>query len=88
MYKLAKSEKFSHRGEIITPLLTLKNQFGGIAHIDKVNDSYVLYVKSQDGHFVISPYWFMEAIAFTSKHLSVPLTVPIPTTKKSIKKKE
>lgn len=69
MYKKCKSEQFKFRNSIITPLFTLKNEYGNIAHVDKNGNNYYLFIKSKDGDYVQSNQWFEEAIIQTNVYI-------------------
>jgi len=58
-------------GGKITPLATLKDEYGGIAHICMDDHCYVLYVKvsayKDREVFYSATHWFSEAVAVLKK---------------------
>jgi len=50
-------------GSEFTPLLTLKNDHGGVAHIMEDDHCYVLTISAgrKDGRVQMTPWWFGEA---------------------------
>lgn len=49
-------------GAEVTPLVTLKNEYGGISHIIEDDHCYVLINGSDDRPFGMSAWWYPEAI--------------------------
>lgn len=68
MYKLQErptKEIILERGGKMTPFATLKDEYGGIAHICNDDHCYVLYL----GHrgYRLTTHWFKEAVAVLGK---------------------
>ncbi len=65
MYKIQEKTHKSVRtlgGGQLKPLVTLKDEYGGISHIAKDDHCYVLINKNQKtGHYVIVNHWLEEA---------------------------
>jgi len=66
MYKIQKSPDrradLAPNGPTVTPLVTLKDEYGGIAHIIIDDHCYMLITGSRGNNFVRSYHWFAEAI--------------------------
>ena len=58
-------------GGKITPLATLKDEYGGVAQICIDDHCYVLYFRGIDPPYRILTHWFGEAVAVLKK-------MPIP----------
>lgn len=50
------------RGSEVTPVATLKDEHGGISHIIKDDNCYVLVNGSADGGFKMVKHWYPEAV--------------------------
>jgi len=55
-------------GATLYPLVTLKDEHGGIAHIIKDDSCYVLTTGSVGGRVCMTPWWFREAFE-AGRHL-------------------
>ncbi len=66
MYKLQeipdKEAKLNNNSKV-TPLATLKDEYGGISHIIEDDHCYVLINGSEDRPFVMVRHWYKEATA-------------------------
>lgn len=75
MYRQVETDReaFTTQGGRFVPAATLKDQFGGKAHIALDDRCYVLYLQAKspcpDGcldtvvdRYALSPYWFEEAV--------------------------
>ncbi len=51
-----------NNGEVVTPLATLKDQYGGISHIIEDDHCYVLLNGSADRLFAMVRHWYPEAV--------------------------
>lgn len=50
-------------GVIVTPLVTLRDEYGGVSHIIKDDSCFVLINNTDEGGFGMSCYWYPEAAA-------------------------
>jgi len=48
-------------GSIVTPLVTLKDEHGGVSHIIMDDHCYVLINGGKDQYFNMVKYWYNEA---------------------------
>ena len=64
MYKLQeKPEKeFKTKTGIMHPVVTLKDEYGGVGHIAIDDHCYVLYNGSKDGIFKAVRHWYKEVV--------------------------
>ena len=70
MYKIQlKADKSAtmKNGDIVEPLMTLKDEYGGISHIIEDDHCYVLINGSKDRAFDMSKHWYEEAAIALSK---------------------
>jgi len=65
MYKLQVSpdtEATLDNGSIVTPIATLKDEYGGISHIIEDDHCYVLINGSANRDFLMTYHWYQEAV--------------------------
>ena len=65
MYKIqenADEKAVLSNDSVVIPLMTLKDEYGGISHIINDDHCYVLINKSGDGRFSMSRHWYREAV--------------------------
>ncbi len=66
MYKLQESPRLSAKlknGTIVTPIATLRDEYGGISHIIKDDGCYVLLNGSDKSDFYsMVVHWYPEAV--------------------------
>jgi len=76
MYKLMDnpdSVAFLDNGSSITPIATLKDEYGGVSHIIIDDHCYVLVNKlGKSGSFIMTHHWYPEAVDAMK-------TLPTPT---------
>ena len=65
MYVLQKEtdrEAVMKNGSVVTPVATLKDQYGGISHIIEDDHCYVLINGAVDRPFAMVRHWYPEAV--------------------------
>lgn len=65
MYQLQKNpdkEAITNNGSKISPIATLKDEYGGISHIATDDHCYVLFNGSADRPFASVKHWYREAV--------------------------
>jgi len=65
MYKLQKEadkEAILKNGHAVTPIATLKDEYGGISHIIEDDHCYVLVNGAVDRPFAMVRHWYPEAV--------------------------
>jgi len=63
MYKIVETDKeiVTSNGVIISPVLTLKDEYGGVCQIVEDDSCYVLMLRGKDGTYKNTSYIFYEA---------------------------
>lgn len=70
MYKKFPIEKFQYRHEILTPILTLKNQNNSIINLCLYDNNYVLFINSESHGYAMCPYWPHELVEYLIEYKS------------------